>query len=327
VLLRLLVSFLLLFINLYACKGGYSSCVAKVKDSHTFTKNLLAIPVTKTKRLVYAYKPPHAKILKHDPFLSLYLIEESFSFAYPFELNMRLQLGTAVVTQNGSCEGKFLSQQIGLNTFANYGAKMTTPAIIMSSCCWLEGIVTKRGVIQKNYLRHFLKSKNSFYGDIGIRVEQNAKSVSVLAIDPFIKSNPFKKGDIILRFDGKRVRNAAWLMEHILFSTLGSKHHVKIKRAGKILIFNVITQKRYGGGFVSDTFLESRGLYFDQQLRLTKVSGFFKNYGLKNRDRLIQVNGVGVKNQKELRENIENFKNYSSLLFERDGFEFFVNIK
>jgi len=327
VLLRLLVTYLLLFINLYACKGGYSSCVAKVQDSNTFTKNTLAIPVTKTKRLVYAHKPPHANILKYDPFLSLYLIEEPFSFAYPFELNMRLQLGTAVVTQNGSCEGKFLSRQIGLNIFANYGAKLTTPAIIMSSCCWLEGLVTKRGVIQKNYLRHFLKSKNTFYGDIGIRVEQNTKSVSVLAIDPFVKSNPFKKGDTIFSFDGKKVRNAAWLMEHILFSNLGSKHHVKVKRAGKILTFSVTTQKRYGGGFVSDTFLESRGLYFDQQLRLTKVSGFLKNYGLKNRDRLIQVNGVSVKNQKELRENIENFKNYSSLLFERDGFEFFVNIK
>jgi len=327
VFLRLLFLTALLFINLYACKGGYSSCVAKVKDSHTLSKYSLAVPISKTKRLVYSSYPPHAKILKYDPFLSLYLIEEPFSFAYPFDLNMPLELTTAIVSQKGSCEGKFLTDQIGLNNFAKYSAKMTIPALITNSCCSLEGIVTSRGVIQRSYLKHFLNSKQVIYGDIGIRVEQRKKGVFVYASDPFMTSNPFKNGDEILRFDRKRVRSASWLMRSILFAKVGSNHHCQVRRSGKILNLSMTIKRRYGGGFISDTFLESRGLYFDEQLRLIKIEGSFKNYGLKNGDKLIQVNGVRVNNQKELRKNLENFKNYSSLLFERSGFEFFVNIK
>lgn len=325
--LRLLFATFLLFVNLYACKGGYSSCVKKVQDSHTFVNDTLALPITQTTRLVYAIRAPKAKILKYDPFLSLYLVKETSPFKYPFDINMKLELQSAVVTQNGSCEGRFTRKQIGLNSFAKYSQKVTPPSIITNSCCSIEGIVTALGIIQKEYILHFMKSKSTFYGDIGIRVDEKSNSVIVRASDPFMKNNPFQRGDRVLEFDGKRVVNAASLMQKILFSDLDTIHSVKIQRGSDITIFHVATKKRFGGGFVSDTFLESRGLYFDSKLRLTKITGSFKNYGLVLGDRLIQVNGVKVKTQEELRSYMENFTDYSSLLFERNHFEFFVNIK
>jgi hypothetical protein len=102
---------------------------------------------------------------------------------------------------------------------------------------------------------------------------------------------------------------------------------VKVKRGTKFLNFNVIVHKRYGGGNVSDTFLESKGIYFDENMKIVKLSEDFKEYGLLIGDRLIQVNGVFVKTEDELRKYIEDFKDFSSLLFERKNFQFFVNIK
>jgi len=324
---RLFVLASFLFINLYACKGGYASCIQKVNDSHAIQKNILAIPISKTTRLLYSKSKPHAKIIKHDPFLSLYLIEDKHPFAYPFDINMRLQLGTAMVTETKAREGKFVSSQIGLNTLAHYSEPLLYPALLTSSCCSLEGLVTQRGVIQKEYLKHFVASKTSSYGDIGIRVKNEKGLVLVTASDPFMKNNPFVVDDCILAFDGKKIKAASVLMRKILFSSIGSKHTLKIKRSEKFMTLHIITQKRFGGGAVSDTFFERKGLFFDAELHLKKICSEFTKYGLHNGDRLIQINGVKVTNQKELREYLEKFHDYSSLLFERNGFQFFVNIR
>jgi len=313
--------------NLYACEGGYASCVQKVKDSHTLKNSGIYIPLQNQQRLVFSKTKPNAKILKYDKFLSLYLVKDTHPFAYPFDLNMRLQLGTALVDTKHAEEGKFTQEQIGLNNLAKYSEKLFYPALITSSCCSLEAIVTPRGIIDKKYISHFLKTKNSIYGDIGIRIEDKKNNVIVRASDPFFKHNPFKQGDCVRTFDGKRINNSAELMRLILFAKLDSRHRVKIKRGKESLLFDVKISKRYGGGELSDTFLERFGLYFDTNLSISKLSKKFKNYGLLKGDKLIQVNGAAVNTQDELRKYIQKNKDYSSLLFERDNFEFFVNIK
>lgn len=324
---RLFIVLQLLLLNLLACEGGYASCIAKAKDSKTFDNSALCIPVKNSKLLVYSSHKPEAKILKHDPFLSLYLIEDQKKFQYPFDVNMRLQLGSAVINKRAAREGKFLKPQIGLNSLASYSAKLTTPALITSSCCSLEGIVTPRGVIQKEYIKRFLSKESAEYGDIGIRVQDKGSLVVVTATNPYLQNNPFVKGDVLVAFDGKKVINASVFMKKVLFSKVGSKHHVKVKRQGKRVKFSVVTSKRYGGGDVSDTFLEDKGIYFDDSLRIVKLSERFIEYGLLVGDRLMQVNGVKVDNQDELREYIEDFKDFSRLLFSRRNFQFFVNIK
>ena len=325
--LRLFIAFHLLFLNLYACKGDYASCVQKAKDAKVIKKSSLYIPVKHNKLLVYSRTIPNEKILKHDPFLSLYLIEDKKPFAYPYTINMKLQLGTAILNTRKAKEGKFVHNQIGLNSFAKYNQTLGIPALLSSSCCSLEGLVTSRGVIQKEYLQHFLRAKKVSYGDIGIRVNNDKSFVIVKASDPFMKNNPFKVGDCIVAFDNTKVKSASVLMQKILFSVIGSKHNVKVKRGSKFLNFRVLTNKRYGGGYLSDTFLEQKGIYFDESLKITNITKKFKDYGLDVGDKLIGVNGVLVNNQDELRHYIENFKDYSSLLFERNKFQFFVNLK
>ncbi len=324
---RLFIAFHLLFLNLYACKGGYTSCVQKAKDAKIMQQNSLFIPIKHDQRIVYSHKKPESTILKYDPFLSLYLIEDKKPFAYPYDINMRLQLGTAILNDKTAKEGRIVQHQIGLSFFGKYNQKLPAPAIISSSCCSLEAIVSYRGVIEKEYLQYFLKTKTALYSDIGIRVHDEKRLVLVDASDPFITNNPFKVQDCIVMYDNKKVRNAASLMRKILFSPLGSKHSVKVKRGVKFLTFKVQSRQRYGGGFLSDTFLEQKGIYFDEGLHVSSLNKKFQSYGLKIGDKLIQVNGVAVQNQNELRRYIENFKDYSSLLFERNKFQFFVNIK
>jgi len=318
----------LLLLSLYACEGTFSPCVNKVKDSQSIYKNTPTVLVQNHQRIVYTRNTPNAAVVKHDPFLSLYLVKDETGFAYSFSFDAKLQLKTAIVNAKEAKAGKILQKEIGLNNFAKYSKSLSGAALILNSCCALEGIVTPDGVIEKAYLKHFLSSKEVTYGDIGIRVEEDENgTVLVNASDPFIKTNPFQKGDCILAYDGKRVLNAATLMQQILFAPIGSQHSVKVKRGAKIMHFSVKTDKRYGGGYLSDTFLEREGLYFDKNLRIVRLGKEFASYGIKVGDRLQAVNEVAVNNQEQLRLYLQEHKDYSSLRLERNNFDFFVNIK
>jgi len=325
--IRLFILLSLLLLNLYACKGGYSSCIQKINDSTTIQNNSLLIPVRKDVRLVYSHNTPNAKILKYDPFLSLYLIEDKSGFAYNFDINMRLQLGIAAVNKTEAKEGKILKEQVGLNSLATFSEKVKTPALITSSCCSLEGIMTPNGIIQKEYLKRFISTASADYADIGVRVHDENSHIIVIASNPYLKDNFLKIGDCILALDGERMKKSSIFMRKVLFSKIGTEHIVKIKRGKKIISLSTMSRKRDGGGEISDTFLEFSGIYFNKKLEVVRLSENFTAYGLVLGDRLVQVHGVRVKTQDELRKYIQDYKDFSNLLFERRNFEFFVNIK
>ena len=324
--LRLFILISILFLDIFACKGGYISCKKKLIDSNSYKNNIFQIPVTRYKRLVFSSVKPKAKILKEDPFLHLYLIQTDKYFPFPFKINNFLSFGVASVNTKNAIEGKIIKQQVGLNHLATFSEKVQTPSLLTNSCCALEGIVTYKGIIQKEYIERFLNTKDTYYSDIGIRLYDSDKNVKVKRSNPFKKDNPFKNNDIILSFDGKRVKTSASLMRKILFSKIGSKHNIKIKRGSKILRFKVTTFKRIGGGYKSDTFLESKGLYFNNKLIIEKINGIFKKYGLKVGDKLLKINDKFVYNFDDLGMYIDAFNKKSSLLFERDRFQFFINI-
>jgi hypothetical protein len=312
--------------SLFACKGGFNSCKLKVNDSSSIVNNTVQIPVLKNKLLIYSQNTPKRKIIKHDPFLSLYLVESKKPFKHPFKINSKLASGTASINGKIVIEGRIVKRQIGLNKFATYSEPVNAPSILLSSCCALEGIVTSEGIIEKEYIKHFLKTKNVVYGNIGIRVENKNKLVLVKFINPFIKKIPFKINDIIVSLNGKKVKHSYIFMKKILFSKIGSTHTIKIKRLNKFYTFNVKTIKRYGGGYLSDTILEFKGLYLNKQLQLTKILKNFPQYGLRVGDKLLMVNKIPIKNQIELKKNISAFDKKALLLFERNKFTFFIQL-
>ena len=324
--LRLFVALNLFLLNLYACKGGYDTCIQKVKDSKTIRGKALYIPVKNHKLLVYSETKPSSKIYKYDPFLSLYLIKDKDKFPYPFDINMMLQLGTAAVNNKKSSEGKIVKRQVGLNSLAIYKSNISTPALITSSCCSLEGIITSKGMIEKEYIRRFLTNKSADYADIGVRVQNSTKCVKIVSSNPYIKNNKLQKGDCILSLDGRRVSSAYNFMTKILFSKIGSIHTIKARRGSKVFIVKIKSFKRCSGGNISETFLEQKGIYFDNSLHILKISNYLAKYGVIVGDQLLQIDGISVKNQDELRSYIEEHKDLKSLLFERDKFQFFINM-
>lgn len=324
--LRLFVALNLLFLNLYACKGGYDSCKNKINDSNTISNKTVKIPIKNNQRIIFSKVTPSEKILKYDPFLSLYLVEDKKAFKYPFTINNRLILGTAVVNKKESVEGKILHHQVGLNSFAIFSECIEVPSLLLTSCCSLEGIATPQGIIEKEYIERFIKIKKVSYSTIGIRVVDEKKLVIIHTINPFMKDNPFKVDDRVLEFDSKKIKDASTLMRKILFSKIGSTHKVKVKRDGKVLILSMKSQKRYGGGYLTDIFLKFLGISFDKTLTIVNIEEKAKKYNLKLGDTLLKMNHKNITTEAEIIETISKSKESTNLLLQRDNFQFFVKI-
>lgn len=325
--LRVFIALNFLLLNIYACEGGYNSCVNKVKHSKTLQNKTLQIPISKHTKLVFSRDKPSAKILKHDPFLCLYIVEDKNSFKHPFKINMRYPAGLSSVNDSSAIEMKIKTRQLGLSQFASANVKLQVPAVLTNSCCSLEGIVTERGIIEKVYIKRFLDVKDVRYSDIGIRVKDTKNGIIVTSYDPFMKNNPFKIGDYVLSMDANKIKYSATLMRRILFAKIGSTHTLKVKRDKKIINIKVKSQERLSGGYKIETYLENYGLTFDKNLRLIKIDKTKKHYGFLLGDRLLQVNTHKVDKQNDVMKYISDFKYHPKLLFERnDNFQFFIDM-
>lgn len=323
---RLFLALNLLFLNLYACKGSFESCKLKTIDSKSIVNQTLQIPLKNNQRLVFSTTAPNAKILKHDPYLSLYIIEDTKNFKYPFRINMNHASGIIGVDNKMVVEGKLLKRQVGLESFATFSEPLSVPSLLLNSCCALEGIVTPLGIIEKEYIDRFLKIKKVSYSDFGIKVKDVDSKVVVSSSNPFKKENPFKKDDIILELDGKKVKNSATLMRNILFSEIGSVHKVKIKRGSEILTLSTKSQNKRGGGYLNDAFLELLGISFDKNLSIIGIDKNAQNFGLKLGDKLLQINTKEIKDEQDIFNIFDDSKKSINLLFERDHFQFFVKV-
>ena len=324
---RLLFSAFLLYISSYASESAFQSCQQKVIDLNVIAENELSLFIAKDKQLIYSSIKPSNQILKENPFLHLYLVKTEKRSRYSFLLNKKNSSNIGIVNQKSFQKLKTDDRQIGLNHFSKIKNSISTPSILTTKCCQLEGIVTTDGVIERAYIERFLNSSKSEYGDIGVRVKQLKNSIVVESIDPYRKNNPFLQGDVIISFNAKRVKDIALFMKEILFSHIGHKYSVEILRGTKKVKFEVESYKRYGGGYLSDTYLEQKGLYFSKDLILITVDKRAKKYQLKVGDKLIGVNCKDTQTQEEVRKNISEYKDVVTLVIQRDGFQFFVKIK
>ena len=340
--LFLLTHFFLL--NILACEGGYDSCKQKLIDSNSVIAKTIEIPIAKNQILIYSEKIPKQAILKSDPFLNLYLVEDKHGFEHPFTINVGYPSGIAAITKTSAKEGTIIKKQVGLTSLGEFDSNVTTPSILTNSCCSLEGIITPDGVIEKEYIERFLRVDDTSYADIGISVKETDTGVVVSAFNPFFANNPFNEGDCILEIDGKKVTQSAEFMRDVLFSKIGSSYKVQIQRDSKILTVDVVSQKReYVGVKKTHAIMKPEAkpivkkanpLYVtkkdEQQSNKSSAHSWLdaeaKKYGLKLGDKLLQVNAKSVVSSKESMKNISDFKKGDILLFERDGFQFFVHI-
>lgn len=316
----------LLFTSLLSCSGELSLCKQKLTDTGSIQNGRICLPVTTDEELIFSETEPEASYKKADPFLGLYLRDSEKPTRFPFTLTAQENKALGALDALIALEGKLSRRQSGLNDFGAFDQPVSAPGILTDPCCSLEGIITPKGVIEKAYIRHFLFSAEVRYGDAGIRLSPTEVETTVNSTDPFMKTNPFKPGDRIKTHNGKRVASAAEVMATVLFAAPGEEHTFGIQRDAEPLSLKVVLDERHGGGFVSDTYLERRGLFFNTDLTLTKLSEEAKPLGLCPGDRLIRVNGKAVSSWRDVRRHIGAASQKAILLFEREGFHFFIHL-
>jgi C-terminal processing protease CtpA/Prc len=234
------------------------------------------------------------------------------------------------MSENSMYTGNFAQRGVGLNIFFEQNSKTPPNSMISCLCCDIYGIGIGDGkFISSNFIKRFLKTKSVSYGDIGVRFAKRGKRVIVVSVNPMFKNQKLRVGDIIKKIDGRRVRKVADVEDYILFQKVGKSVKLTFSRDNRVLTRKIKVAKRYGGGELSDSFLESKGIYFDKNLRITSIrkGSFAQKSGLHIGDKLLQIDRVGVSNQDDIRNIFSKLKKKEiNLLFDRSDFQFFVKV-
>jgi len=333
---RVLFSTLIIFISAsFADKldTKQSKCAKKFRESSFKVANTTAFAVTKNRALLYSDKPIKLKYIKHDPFLGLYLVNTPKKMKYTFNIVPHTPIALRSISNEREVNGRIIKRQIGLNSLAKFSSKGQLSSLITSSCCQLNGIMTSYGrLIERDYIDRFLSINRIDYADVGIRIKQGESRPIVEAADPFFPNNPFQEGDEIISMNAKSLNSASELMKKILFSGSLKKHKFEVIRSAKHLTLEVKSQKRKGGGLLNDSFLEPMGVSLDANLNVVRVekNSTIDKLGIKVGDKLLKI-GVNkissptkVRSALSLEQSMKNKK--ISILFERNSFQFFVQI-
>ena len=319
-------SLLLFFTHaLYAQTQDFQSCQLKYQISSIKINNTHAFAINDKYALLYTEKKPEYEVIKRDPFLGLTLINLPKRFKHTFKFYQHNPKGLAGVLPTSVSEGKFTSEQVGLNRLAQFSKPLEANAIVTGTCCGVVGLSTGNGVIEKEYIRHFLESKKLVYSDIGIRLADK-NGVCVIEVNPFFVNSPFLLNDVILSMDGKKTSSAAGLSRRILFSQPKSEHVFVVLRGAKEHKIKAILKERLSGGLIPDSFFDLFGLELDENLIVKKDNPKFE---IKKDDRLLLLMQKEVNTLADVRRLLSQEKTSDNemivLMFQRKGFDFFIH--
>jgi len=325
--LRPLLFLLTLSFTLYASPLDFRACQLKYEVSSVHIGNTQGFAIDRSFAIIYSEKEPDYQVIKRDPFLGLNLIQAPQPFKHIFKFYKHTPKNLAAVTPTSTIEGKIISEQIGLNELAQFSVNIPENALITGTCCGILGFSTPKGIIEKEYLRHFMESETVSYSDMGIRLA-NEEGVRVVEVNPFFQDSPFMLGDIILFMDKKKATSAGQISQDILFSKPGSMHYFIILRDAKKMNIQMNSVDRNSGGEVPESFFGFFGLELDENLIVKKDAPKFE---IKKGDKLLSVMKKEVKTLEDIRRVLSQEKDSKAefvfLLFQREGFDFFIHFK
>ena len=310
-----------------------SKCAKKFKESSFKIANTTAFAVTQNSALLYSNRVIKSKYIKHDPFLGLYLVSTPKNMKYTFDIVPHSPKKLRSMSNSGEYDGKIIKKQIGLNSLAYFSSKGQKSSLITARCCQLNGFMTSFGrLIERDYIDRFLSMKSVDYADVGIRIKQGLFRPIVDASDPFFPNNHFKEGDEIFKMDGKLTKSAPNLMKKILFSGSLKKHNFEVIRNGERIILNVKSYQRKGGGLLSDSFLEPRGITLNKELNVIRVekNSAIEKLGVHLGDKLLRIGKHEISSLSQIRSALSAEQSLKKriilILFERKSFQFFIQM-
>lgn len=141
--------------------------------------------------------PKHAKVIKSDPFVGLYLLQSAPS-EYFYTLRDldkdALIRPMASIGDKEAIEVRLLSKQQGYERYAQISQEIQKNGVISNICYQMLGLgVGGNGFIETKFIKRFLNQQEPYYGDIGVRLEEDNKRLVVTQFDPFFPKNPFLK--------------------------------------------------------------------------------------------------------------------------------------
>ena len=312
----------------------FKQCHKKLSQSFVYFGDNRAVAITKNLAVAYSKNRPEVDYVKFDPFLNLYLFRSKKSLK-PVKLRSThyLKLGEwiAGMDENSLFIGNFARSEELLGSFHLQNAKLEPNSIIACLCCEMYGLSVGAGYfIGSEYIKRFIANEYLHYGDIGARFERKAGVFMVESVDPFYPNQLLRVGDRVLKVNANKPKSLKHLNQAILFSKPKSLIELEILRDGKKLKKSLVVRSRVGGGYLSDTFLENRGIFLDKDLKIVdiKKGSFAELSGLHVGDRLMQIDRKTVKSQNDIKEYFSSLSSKEThLLFDRANFQFFVKIE
>ncbi|TLD85266.1 PDZ domain-containing protein [Helicobacter sp. MIT 11-5569] len=254
-----------------------------------------------SKAVLFVYSPKQQlrgyKILKHDPFVGMYLLESKGALE---PINLRviqkeiLEDEMASVNPNDSVSGKIATRMQSPIDFATLNTPTFQNSLISTVCDHIYGIgIGENAFIEKAYLERFVDSDSIYYGDIGVRVIQNDEhAVEVSIVDPFFKKNPFKVGDVISAVNGESITGLPSFRRIVFDLNEGAVVPVRIKRDGVAMEVMVQVDKLRGGMLLPDDFFSRVHIGVNDNFVITYVGNEAKDgfERLRVGDRILRVN-------------------------------------
>ena len=334
--MRLVISLFLIFQVANSASFTYPDfrqCYQKNKQSFVYFGETRAVAVTKHLAVAYSRTKPKVAFVKFDPFLNLYLFK-SKKILKPVKLKSThtLKLGEWIAGMDDTSlyAGNFAKSGDLLDSFYLQNAKLDENSIISCLCCEVYGIGIGAGsFIGSEYIKRFIKNKDTYYGDIGVRFEKHAANFIVKSRDPFYPNQLLHVDDKILKINGKKVTSLKQLNQTVLFSKPKAIVSIELLRGKHKLKRSLVVRSRIGGGYLSDSFLEKKGIFLDKEMKILKITknSFAQISGLKIGDKLIQIDHKVINNHNDIKEHLSKLKSKEAqLLFDRNDFHFFVKI-
>ncbi len=309
-----------------------------IKRLGDFTKES-EISLTPSKVALFVYSPHSTpkgyKILKHDPFVGMYLLE-SKNELLPISLRSInkeiLEDEMASILPQEGVSGKIQTRMQSPIDYATLNTPTFQNSLISTVCDHIYGIgIGKNQFIEKAYLERFVYSDSVYYGDIGVRVFQNSEDrVEVNLIDPFFSANPFAYGDIIMAINGEAIPNVAHFHRVVFDLKEGESVPVRISRNGVVMELQARVDKRRGGMLLKEDFLGRVGIEVNSDFVVTSVAPYAKNgfERLRVGDKVLRVNQQIVpKGYDAIIRLLGKFPDKTQKwLISRDDFQFFINV-
>ncbi|EEO26110.1 DUF7488 domain-containing protein [Helicobacter winghamensis] len=298
----------------------------------------VAIDSLGTKAVLFVYSPKQEprgyKVLKHDPFVGMYLLESKGALE-PINLKIInkeiLEDEMASVNPKDSVSGKIATRMQSPIDFATLNTPTFQNSLISTICDHIYGIgIGGNAFIEKAYLDRFVNSDSVYYGDIGVRVVENASGVEVSVVDPFFKKNPFKYGDVITSINGEMISNLASFRRVVFDLKKGLVVPVQIKRNGVSMEVQAQVDKLRGGMLLPDNFFSRVHIGVSDNFVITYVGRDAKDgfERLRVGDRVLRVNQHDAPRGNDAIIHLlgEYADKKQRWLISRDDFQFFIDV-